>query len=122
MPGPDGKARPLHVVKEKFELSVHAVAGVPSAIPTLPRFRQRRPAAALGCIQCHQDLWKSLEEDRKKDYERLGVVVEQIEQYLKSVHARPRRDDQSSTQCHLLQLPRRALRLPIGSTGRADCG
>ena len=35
MPGPDGKARPLHVVKEKFELSVHA---------------KRR------CVECHTDI------------------------------------------------------------------
>jgi cytochrome b subunit of formate dehydrogenase len=74
----------------------------------------------VGCIQCHQDLWRGLEEDRRKDYERLGVVVEQIDRYLKSVHAQPHRADQSRTNATCYNCHDAHYIYPIGSTGRAD--
>jgi cytochrome c551/c552/cytochrome b subunit of formate dehydrogenase len=121
MPGPDGRPRPLHVVKEKFELSVHAkrrCVECHTDITEIPH--QRTGPIRVGCIQCHQDMWRSLEEDRRKDYERLGVVVEQIDRYLKSVHARPRRDDQSRTNATCYNCHDAHYIYPIGSTGRAD--
>ena len=106
MPGADGRPRPLHVVKEKFELSVHAkrrCVECHTDITEIPHKRTGPPR--VGCIECHQDTWRGLSEDEGRKHERLGVVVEQIERYLKSVHARPRRDDQSRTNatcynCH----------------------
>jgi cytochrome c551/c552/thiosulfate reductase cytochrome b subunit len=121
MPGPDGRPRPLHVVKEKFELSVHAKRQCVECHTDITEIPHKRTGPIrVGCIQCHQDMWKGLEEDRRKDYERLGVVVEQIDRYLKSVHALPRRDDQSRTNATCYNCHDAHYIYPIGSTGRAD--
>ncbi|HEU4352068.1 MAG TPA: c-type cytochrome [Burkholderiales bacterium] len=121
MPGPDGRPRPLHVVKEKFELSVHAKRRCVECHTDITEIPHKRTGPIrVGCIQCHQDTWRTLEEDRRKDYERLGVVVEQIDRYLKSVHARPRRDDQSRTNATCYNCHDAHYIYPIGSTGRAD--
>jgi cytochrome b subunit of formate dehydrogenase len=60
----------------------------------------------VGCVQCHQDLWEAAQKENKTQASpRLGVVVEQIDHYMKSIHARPSREDQSRTNatcynCH----------------------
>jgi cytochrome c551/c552/cytochrome b subunit of formate dehydrogenase len=121
MPGPDGRPRPLHVVKEKFELSVHAKRRCVECHTDITEIPHKRTGPIrVGCIQCHQDLWRGLEEDRRKDYERLGVVVEQIDRYLKSVHAQPHRGDQSRTNATCYNCHDAHYIYPIGSTGRAD--
>jgi cytochrome b subunit of formate dehydrogenase len=121
MPGPDGKPRPLHVVKEKFELSVHAKRRCVECHTDITEIPHKRTGPIrVGCIQCHQETWKAVAEDRKKDHERLGVVVEQIDRYLKSVHARPRRDDQSRTNATCINCHDAHYIFPLGSTGRAD--
>ncbi len=57
-------------------------------------------------MQCHQDLWETAKKENKtQEFARLGVVVEQIDHYMKSIHARPNREDQSRTNatcynCH----------------------
>jgi cytochrome c551/c552/cytochrome b subunit of formate dehydrogenase len=121
MPGPDGRPRPLHVVKEKFELSVHAKRRCVECHTDITEIPHKRTGPLrVGCIQCHQDTWRGLSEDDKHKYERLGVVVEQIERYLKSVHARPRRDDQSRTNATCYNCHDAHYIYPLGSTGRAD--
>ncbi len=60
----------------------------------------------VSCVQCHEALWASAQkEDKTSEHVRLGVVVEQINRYMHSIHARPNRDDQSRTNatcynCH----------------------
>jgi len=121
MPGPDGRPRPLHVVKEKFELSVHAKRRCVECHTDITEIPHKRTGPLrVGCIQCHQDTWRGLSEDDKHKYERLGVVVEQIDRYLKSVHARPRRDDQSRTNATCYNCHDAHYIYPLGSTGRAD--
>jgi cytochrome b subunit of formate dehydrogenase len=57
-------------------------------------------------VKCHTDLWQEAQQlGTTTENERLGVVVEQIESYMNSVHARPSIDDQSHTNatcysCH----------------------
>jgi cytochrome b subunit of formate dehydrogenase len=121
MPGPDGKPRPLHVVKEKFELSVHAkrlcvechqdITGIPHKGTGAPK---------VGCVDCHQRLFQAMEPGKWQERERLGVVVEQIQRYLKSVHAQPRRDDQSRTNATCYNCHDAHYVYPLGSAGRAD--
>ena len=121
MPGPDGKPRPLHVVKEKFELSVHAKRQCVECHQDITEIPHRKAGPVkVGCVDCHQRLFQAMEPGKWQERERLGVVVEQIDRYLKSVHARPRRDDQSRTNatcsnCHDVHYI-----YPLGSTGRAD--
>jgi cytochrome c551/c552/cytochrome b subunit of formate dehydrogenase len=121
--GPDGRPRPLHVVQEKFELSVHAKRQCVEChrdITEIPH--QKTGPLKVSCVQCHQDLWRAMEEDKsgKQEYQRLGVVAQQIERYLKSVHARPRRDDQSRTNATCYNCHDAHYVYPLGSTGRAD--
>jgi len=121
MPGPDNKPRPLHVVKEKFELSVHArrqCVECHQDITAIPH--QKTGPIKVGCVDCHQRLWQAMEPGKWQERERLGVVVEQIDRYLKSVHARPRRDDQSRTNATCYNCHDAHYIYPLGSTGRAD--
>ena len=121
MPGPDGKPRPLHVVKEKFELSVHAKRGCVECHRDITEIPHKKTGPLkVGCVECHQELWKAAQGKQTKEHERLGVVVEQIDRYLKSVHARPRRDDQSRTNATCFNCHDAHYIYPLGSTGRAD--
>ncbi|TAK83804.1 MAG: cytochrome C [Betaproteobacteria bacterium] len=123
MPGPDGKPRPLHVVKEKFELSVHAKRQCVECHQDITEIPHKRTGPIkVSCVECHERLWRAAEEDKSAEpqYKRLGVVVDQIQRYMKSVHARPRRDDQSRTNATCYNCHDAHYIYPLGSTGRAD--
>jgi cytochrome c551/c552/cytochrome b subunit of formate dehydrogenase len=121
MPGPDGKPRPLHVTKEKFELSVHAKRRCVDCHTDITEIPHKRTGPVrVSCVQCHQDTWRGLSEDDRNKYERLGVVVQQIERYMKSVHAQPRKDDQTRTNASCINCHDAHYIFPLGSTGRAD--
>ena len=107
MPDPDGQMRPLHVIRAKFESSVHGkqlCVGCHKDIAAIPH--QKNGRIRVGCVQCHQDLWAAAQkEDEVPESGRLGVVVQQIDRYMKSIHARPNMEDQSRTNatcydCH----------------------
>ena len=105
--GPDGKTRSLHVSKERFEKSVHGKRQCQEChrditeIPHKPGVTHK-----VSCVQCHESLWETAKKENKtREFARLGVVVEQIEKYMHSIHARPSREDQSRTNatcynCH----------------------
>ena len=105
--GPDGKRRPLHVSKDRFEKSVHGKRQCQEChrditeIPHKPGVQHK-----VSCVQCHESLWENAKKENKiQEFARLGVVVEQIEKYMHSIHARPSREDQSRTNatcynCH----------------------
>jgi len=106
-PGANGRTRSLHVVGNKFEKSVHGKRQCVechkdfTAIP-----HEKAGPLKVGCVQCHQDLWETAKKENKtQEFPRLGVVAEQIDHYMKSIHARPNREDQSRTNatcynCH----------------------
>jgi len=108
MPGPDGKPRDLHVVAEKFAASVHGKRRCVEChrdITEIPH--QKTAPLKVSCVQCHEELWKAMQEGKPGALQepRLGVVVDMIQRYMHSVHAQPRRDDQSRTNatcynCH----------------------
>jgi len=107
VPGANGKTRSLHVVGNKFEKSVHGKRQCVEChkdITAIPH--EKTGPLKVGCVQCHQDLWEAArKENRTQASPRLGVVVEQIDHYMKSIHARPSREDQSRTNatcynCH----------------------
>ena len=107
VPGPDGKVRPLDVNKDKFEKSVHGKRLCVEChkniteVPHKPGIEIR-----VSCVECHEKLWTAaVKENKTQEHARLGVVVEQINHYMKSIHARPSRADQSRTNatcysCH----------------------
>jgi cytochrome c551/c552/cytochrome b subunit of formate dehydrogenase len=108
MPGPDGKPRSLHVVRENFEKSVHGKRRCVDChrdITEIPH--QKTAPLKVSCVECHESLWKAMQDGKPgaEQDPRLGVVVDMIDRYMKSVHARPRREDQSRTNatcynCH----------------------
>jgi len=107
MPGPDGKPRSLHVIRENFEKSVHGKRRCVEChrdITEIPH--QKTAPLKVSCVECHEALWKAQQGKPAAEQDpRLDVVVDMIQRYMKSVHARPRRDDQSRTNatcynCH----------------------
>ena len=107
MPAPDGSMRSLHVNKDSFLKSVHAKRSCLEChqdiqeIPHRPNIDRQ-----VGCVECHQSKWEQAQKEGKtSEFERLGVVVKQIDSYMDSIHAKPNRKDQSRTNatcynCH----------------------
>ena len=80
-------------------------------------------AKTAGCVQCHTDLWDAAKkENLTEEKSRLGVVVQNIEAYKNTFHARPNQDDPtrvnaSCDDCHdthSFNVP------PQGSVGRSN--
>jgi len=106
-PGANGRPRSLHVMGEKFAKSVHGKRQCVEChkdITAIPH--EKTGPLKVGCVQCHEDLWAAAKKENKtKEFARLGVVVDRIDHYMKSIHARPSRADQSRTNatcynCH----------------------
>ncbi len=100
-----GEERPLHVNTENFQKSVHGDRDCVDCHKDITKVPHNKGVdRKVGCVRCHQDV---LEKTRQAGGEdgRLGEVVEQIESYMQSIHARPSIDDQSRTNatcydCH----------------------
>jgi len=109
MPGPDGKPRDLHIIQDKFGNSVHGKRLCTEChkditeIPHKPGVTHK-----VSCVTCHEELWAKAQKEGTTgtpQNARLGVVVKQIDRFMKSIHARPNKDDQSRTNatcynCH----------------------
>jgi len=105
--GADGQQRELHVNAEQYLQSIHGGRDCVSCHQDIVKVPHIKGVdRKVGCVKCHLDLWE--EAQRGEDQEaldRLGVVVEQIETYMSSIHARPNIEDQSRTNatcydCH----------------------
>ncbi|MCJ7557893.1 MAG: cytochrome C, partial [Gammaproteobacteria bacterium] len=107
MPGPDGAPRDLHVIKDKFGKSVHGKRLCTECHKDIVEIPHKTGVThKVSCVSCHEQLWeKAQKENKTQENARLGVVVQQIDKFMKSIHARPNRDDQSRTNatcysCH----------------------
>ena len=109
MPGPDGRPRPLHVVRRSSSSACTRSGDASNAIPTSPRSAQADRPDPGGLHPVPRGHVEGPGRGPQKDYERLGVVVEQIDLYLKSVRAAAARP--VAHQRDLLRMPRRALHL-----------
>jgi cytochrome b subunit of formate dehydrogenase len=122
MPAADGGMRDLHVIREKFEASVHggqACTGCHQDITAIPHGKEGR--IQVGCVKCHQDLFAEAQrEDRTRDAEKLGGVVTQIDRYMHSIHARPSTVDQSRTNATCYDCHDAHYVYPQGSTVRTE--
>jgi len=122
VPGANGKPRSLHVQKDRFEHSVHGKRECVEChkditqIPHQPGMQRK-----VSCVTCHDDLWKAAQkEGTTAQHERLGVVVQQIDRYMKSIHARPSREDQSRTNATCYNCHDAHYVYPLGTTERAE--
>jgi cytochrome b subunit of formate dehydrogenase len=122
VPGPDGKPRDLHVFADKFGKSVHGKRLCVechkniTAIPHEPGTQVR-----VSCVECHESQWKSAQlEGKEKESARMSYVVQQIDRYMKSIHARPSREDQSRTNATCYNCHDAHYVFPAGSEGRTE--
>ena len=127
-----GEERSLHVNAEKFNESVHGVDDCVSCHMDIVKIPHRKGISRkVGCVKCHQERWEEAQLVEGYDPDaRLGVVVQQIESYMNTIHARPNIDDQSHTNatcydCHdphyvstvnSLNTPESKLKIPL------ECG
>jgi cytochrome b subunit of formate dehydrogenase len=102
-----GRERELHVSGERFEHSVHGAQDCVNCHVEIIKVPHRKGLhRMIGCVKCHVELWEEAKEaGTTAENARLGEVVEQIESYMGSMHARPSIDDQGHTNatcydCH----------------------
>ncbi len=96
-PGADGKPRPLHVIGDKFGKSVHGKRECVECHADITEIPHKTGVThKVNCVNCHDGLWKKAQtENKTQEHARLGVVVDQIDHYMKSIHARANRDNQA---------------------------
>jgi cytochrome b subunit of formate dehydrogenase len=122
MPGADGQMRPLHVMPDKFQSSVHggqACVACHKDITAIPHGKGGN--IKVSCVQCHEGLWAAAQkEGGSATHAKLGMVKEQIDRYMKSIHARPNIEDQSRTNATCYDCHDAHYVYPQGSTVRAE--
>jgi len=121
-PGADGKTRPLHVIKDKFGKSVHGTRNCVECHTDITEIPHKTGVThTVSCVTCHKALWDAAKaENKTKEHARLGVVVDQIDHYTKSIHARPNKDDHTRKNaiCYDCHSPHYIY--PKGSPERAE--
>ena len=107
IPGADGQVRQLYVVKDRFGNSVHGKRTCVECHKDITEIPHKTGVTRkVSCVTCHEALWEKVKKENKtQENARLGVVAQQIDRFMKSIHARPNKDDQSRTNatcynCH----------------------
>jgi cytochrome b subunit of formate dehydrogenase len=99
-----GRGRDLHVSAAVFSESVHGQQDCVGCHQDITKAPHRKGVErAVGCVQCHMERWtENRESGHPEQNGKLDLVVDHIESYMDSMHARPRIDDQSRTNatCH----------------------
>ena len=103
---PDAKGEPrplLAIAPDKYGRSVHAKmscvachTGIADNPPAGQGHKRdnAQPTRTAGCAGCHEALWQTAKQDNTAAAKPgLGVVVENIEAYRESFHARKQKDD-----------------------------
>ena len=99
--------RDLAVLPGEFDSSVHGsqdCVGCHTDITKVPH--RKNVERKVGCVQCHLDEWSAAQVNgTAHENDKLANVVDHIESYMESMHARPRIDDKSRTNatcfnCH----------------------
>ncbi|MDM8547337.1 cytochrome C [Candidatus Venteria ishoeyi] len=101
----DGTEKFIYVDPDKFEHSVHGEQYCVDCHTNVSLSRgehDEKLPITVGCIQCHKETWEEQKDSTDPKHKRLKVVMEQIDSYMDSVHARPNMADQSKTNatCH----------------------
>lgn len=113
----------IYVDQEKFEHSVHGgqhCVGCHTNVEIKRGEHQEELPIIVSCVKCHTERWKEQKDSEDPKYKRLGVVMNQIDSYMHSIHARPSDEDQSRTNatCHDCHEPHNIG--TIGSEARAE--
>jgi cytochrome b subunit of formate dehydrogenase len=106
LPLANGEKRPLADIEPtRYAKSVHGdMACTDCHKEITDTTAQHKIDAAVvkpNCVTCHQALWEAVKkENLTEEKSRLGLVVQNIEAYKKSFHARPDKDDPSKPKAY----------------------
>jgi cytochrome b subunit of formate dehydrogenase len=121
-PREDGTEHRLDISEEKFSSSAHGKRQCTEChadIKEVPHTNIGRHM--VSCVQCHQTLWsKAQSEGKTAESARLGMVVERIDHFMNSIHARPSITDQSRTNATCYNCHNPHYVYPIGTPGHAE--
>jgi predicted CXXCH cytochrome family protein len=122
VPAGDGQMRQLHVIPDEFARSVHGKRSCVECHKDITKIpHQKNVDRKVSCVRCHRDLWDAAQSEGKAaQYARLGMVVKQIDSYMRSIHARPNIEDQSRTNATCYNCHNAHYVYPVGSKGRAE--
>jgi cytochrome b subunit of formate dehydrogenase len=102
-----GRERDLHVTAESFIGSVHGQQDCVGCHLDITKAPHRKGIERkVSCVSCHVELWSEAQDNgTTEENAKLGEVVEHIDSYMESMHARPNIEDQSRTNatcydCH----------------------
>jgi cytochrome b subunit of formate dehydrogenase len=105
--GADGRERDLHVSAAVFDQSAHGKQDCVGCHTDITKAPHRKGVERkVGCVQCHMERWtENRQSGHPEQNGKLDLVVDHIQSYMDSMHARPRIDDQSRTNatcynCH----------------------
>ncbi len=90
--------RKLYVSPDNFGKSVHGKRSCVECHKDISQIpHQKNVTRKVDCIKCHQSVWEknALGKNNLREPQRIGVVVQQIEHYMGSVHAQPSKEDPS---------------------------
>lgn len=103
----DGTETFIYVNGEKFGHSVHGEQSCQNCHTNIEliirgKEHEEKLPIIVGCIKCHEETWEKQKDSPDPEHKRLKVVLEQIDSYMHSVHARPNMNDQTKTNaaCH----------------------
>jgi len=100
----DGTRRDIFVDTGVLEASVHGKMPCTGCHRDVTKLPHKKPlAGAIGCVECHRQKWEAAQKDSDpKARERLDVVVQQTDNYMHSVHAKPNAKNQArvNAACH----------------------
>ncbi|MDP2430906.1 MAG: cytochrome C [Pseudomonadota bacterium] len=118
---PDGTEINIFVDKEVFGHSVHAkqlCVGCHNNITELPH--DEPLPKRVGCTECHEKTWAEQKNNPDPEYKRLGVVMQQIDGYMHSVHAKPNKLDGTRVNATCVDCHQAHNIGSLGSSQRAD--
>jgi cytochrome b subunit of formate dehydrogenase len=102
----DGTEVNIFMDYDVFRESVHADLKCVNCHTGIAKLPHEEPLPiSVSCVACHEEKWEEQKNDPDPQYKRLDVVMEQIDGFMHSVHARPSKKDQSRTNatcydCH----------------------
>ncbi|MGA7180458.1 MAG: cytochrome b/b6 domain-containing protein [Thiobacillaceae bacterium] len=118
---PDGTEVNIFVDKSAFEHSAHGkqlCVGCHNNITSLPH--PEPLPIRVGCIECHRQKWAEQQAHPTAEYKTLGMVNQQIDAYLHSVHAQPNKLDDTKVNATCIDCHDAHNIGPVGSEQSAE--
>jgi len=105
-PTPSGS--PPKVISDRFLGSVHGKLQCTDCHKNITKVPHEKVGIQVGCVECHQTMLDDAKDAGKTsspEFAKLQTVMDQIHEYLHSIHAQPSNADQSRTNatcynCH----------------------